>query len=64
MKLLKKKSERLDKNGDPFVDFFLSWSHGSKVYAVRVRPQFYKDIDKLYAVAKEVPSGEPLEKYL
>lgn len=64
MKLLKQKSERLDKNGEPFEDLVLVWFYNDKVYDVRIRPFFASDYKKLYSMAETVPTGEPLEKYL
>lgn len=65
MKLLKQTSTRLrTKDNKPFVDLFLGWVYQGVAYCVRVNPQFYRDYDKLMAVATEVPQGELPEKYL
>lgn len=64
MKLLKQKSERLDKNGDPFEDLYLVWVYKEKTYDVRIRPFFASDYKKLFSMAETVPTGEAIEKYL
>jgi len=60
MTLVKQLSTHNDKVYD---NYYLVWRHADKLYAVRVQPSFYKDIDKLYAVSERVPEGEPFEKY-
>lgn len=62
--LLKQKSTRCDSKGVPFNDLYVVWSHDNKTYAVRVKPSFSKDYRFLLSVAREVPQGEPLEKYM
>lgn len=65
MKLLKQNSERVrTKDNKPFTDFYLCWTFEGKNYCVRIRPHFYSDMDKLFAVASTVPDGELIEKYM
>lgn len=64
MTLLRVVSERTDKHGKPFLDFYLAWRYEGKVYSVRVRPQFFSNQSMLHAIAIEVPQGETLEKYV
>lgn len=52
LKVVSKVSDRLDKKGRPFTDLYLVWTYDSKVYEVRIRPQFFCDFDKLYALSK------------
>lgn len=54
LRVVIEKSERLDKNGKPFDDFYLLWSFEAKDYKVRIKPQFFVDLDKLYALAKNM----------
>lgn len=61
MKLIKKQVER---EGNTYTDFYLAWQYNNKLYAVRVRPVFGRDNDKLHSVAQEVCGEEPFEKYL
>jgi len=49
---------------EKYVDLYLVWQHESKVYSIRVRPQFGREYKVLVAAAQMIPSGEPLEKYL
>lgn len=60
-KLLKQDVER---NGNKYVDLFACWNYQGKAYAVRVRPVFGRDNDKLMAIAEDVPAGELVEKYI
>lgn len=64
MRLIQQKSERCDKDGKPYTDFYLSWSHGDKSYLVRVFPSFARDYKLFVANAEKVPQGESIEKYL
>lgn len=64
MKLFQQTSERYDKNGKPYIDFFLTWSHGNKTYLVRVFPSFAHDYKLFVANAEKIPQGESIEKYL
>ena len=64
MKLFQQTSERCDKNGKPYIDFFLSWSQGNKTYLVRVFPSFARDYKLFAANAEKIPQGESIEKYL
>ena len=61
MRLLKQKVER---NGVKYTDLYACWTYNGKAYAVRVRPVFGRDNDKLIAIAETVEDGEMLEKYL
>lgn len=58
MKLLKQKVER---NGAKYTDIYACWSYNGKDYAVRVRPVFNRDYDKLIAAAETMETGEKLE---
>lgn len=53
-----------EKDGVHFTDFYLVWSYEGHTYSVRIRPQFPRDYNKLFALADEIPAGELLEKYL
>lgn len=64
MTLLRQVSERLDKRGNPFIDYFLGWRYEGKTYWVRVNPSFCKDYKFLCASAVNVPTGEPIVKYI
>lgn len=65
MKLLKQVSERVrSMDNKPYLDFYLCWVYDNKPYAIRVRPHFNCDYDKLCALATEVPKGELIEKYI
>ena len=65
MKLLKQTSKRLrERDNKPFMDYYLTWVFEGKTYAVRIRPQFVRDYDKLYALSDTVPEGELLDKYI
>lgn len=65
MKLLRQKSlTRFDANNKPYVDLYCCWVHNGHSYAVRVRPNFTRDYELLFSHSVEVPSGEPLEKYI
>lgn len=65
MKLLRQESERKrSKDDKPFTDFYLCWVYNDKSYAVRIRPHFYSDLDKLIALSELVPAGELVEKYI
>lgn len=65
MKVFKQKSERVrSKDNKQFLDFYLAWSYNGKVYSVRINPQFPRDYDKLGAIAQEIPTNEPIEKYM
>lgn len=65
MTLLRQVSERLDKNGKPFVDYYLCWRDKDKVvHYVRVRPCFAREIGYLRLASVSVPTSEPLEKYV
>jgi len=50
LRVISEKSERLDNKGKPFTDLYLCWTYEGKDYKVRIRPQFYKDLDKLCAL--------------
>lgn len=52
LRVIVEKSERLDKDGKPYNDLYLCWTFEDKKYKVRIKPQFYADLDKLYALAK------------
>lgn len=60
-KLLKQKVVR---EGNEYVDLYAVWSYEGKTYAVRVRPVFGRDNDKLMAIAQDIPTGELPAKYL
>ena len=60
MKLVKQDAHR---DGKDYTDFYFVWRYADKLYAVRVRPSFWKDFDKLYAVSETIPEDEPFEKY-
>ena len=60
MKLVKQLTHR---DGKAYEDYYLVWRHGEKLYSVRVRPCFWKDLDKLYASSETIPEFEDLEKY-
>ena len=64
MTLVKTESDRTDKRGRPYIDFYLAWRYQDKVYSVRISPCFYRDINMLFTEAVNVPKGEPFEKYL
>lgn len=52
LRVIVEKSERLDKDGKPYNDLYLCWTYEDKKYKVRIKPQFFADLDKLYALAK------------
>ena len=60
-KLVKQKVER---NGVEYVDLYALWVYEGKPYAVRVRPVFGRDNDKLMSIAELIPTGETPAKYL
>lgn len=60
-KLIKQTSIRNDKE---YVNLYLCWTYQNKVYAVRIKPTFNKDFDKLVASAQNIPTGEDVEKYI
>lgn len=60
VKLVKQVAHRDNKE---YVDFYLVWRHSNKLYSIRVRPCFWKDLDKLYATSETIPEFEDLEKY-
>lgn len=65
MKVLRQLSDRVrTTDNKPFMDYYLVWTYNNKVYSMRIKPQFGRDYDKLFANSQEVPSGEPLEKYI
>lgn len=61
MKLLK---QDVSKNGVKYTDIYACWTYEGKAYAVRVRPVFGKDYDKLIANAQTVEEGEIIDKYI
>ena len=66
VKVFKQKSSTRfrEKDNRPFVDFYISWTYNSQPYAIKIKPQFASDYDKLFAMAEEVPAGELIDKYL
>lgn len=54
LKLIKQESpNRLrDKDKKPYIDFYLTWDYQGQEYQVRVKPQFVRDYDKLFAIAE------------
>lgn len=49
---------------EKYLDLYLIWRHGDKVYSVRVRPQFAKDYKLLMGSALHIEPGEIVEKYV
>lgn len=64
MTLLRQISDRFDKSGKPFMDYFLGWRYEGKTYWVRINPSFCKDFKFLSVSAVNVPKGECLAKYI
>lgn len=64
MTLVKQESDRLDRDGNPFVNLFLCWRYEGKIHYLRIRPQFKKEYRILKGQAVHVPLGEPLAKYV
>ena len=64
MTLLKQVSDRLDSKGRNYLDYYLGWIYEGKFCWVRVRASFIREHKYLYAVAINVPRGEPIEKYI
>lgn len=62
MTLLREHSKREGYEG--YTDLYLCWEYNGKKYAVRIRPVFAHDMDKLFAAATLVEEGEQLEKYI
>lgn len=52
LRVVSKVSERLDQKGKPFTDLYLVWTYNEKEYQVRIRPQFYTDFAKLFALTQ------------
>ena len=65
MTLLKVVSEKNDKNGKPYEDYFLAerMPNGEFVY-VRVRAVFVHELPLLRSLSVVVPNGELKEKYV
>lgn len=61
MKLVRQVAKGND--GNKYNNFFLVWRYQNNLYAVRVRPCFGKDTDKLWMNAETIPEDEPIEKY-
>lgn len=49
---------------ETYTDLYLCWVYNDKVYSVRVRPQFARDLKTLLGVATHIEKGEPVVKYL
>lgn len=65
MTLLKRESERVDKNGKPYIDLFFGWhNEKNELVVVRVKPCFLYDVRTLEKKAVFVPKGENLAKYV
>lgn len=62
MKLLKQAVTK--ENGNKYVDLWLTYETKEKVCAVRVKTVFGREFEKLCDIAQEVPTNEPIEKYL
>lgn len=43
MKVVSKVSSRMNKEGQPYNDFYAVWTYNGKDYEVRVRPCFDRD---------------------
>lgn len=61
--LFKTLSERLDKNGNPYVDYYLVSKVGDVLRQVRVQKVFRCDTSWLDKMAVSVPSTEEILKY-
>lgn len=53
MELTKELSDRKNKNGNQYLDLFLTWSHEGKEYKVRISPCFHRDFRLLVSAAKD-----------
>ena len=49
---------------ETYTDLYLCWDYNGKVYCVRVRPQFARDLKTLMGVATHIEKGETVAKYL
>lgn len=56
--------QRVKREGKEYIDLYALWSYEGKTYAVRVRPVFGRDNDKLMSIAELIPDGEMPQKYL
>lgn len=64
MTLMKKTSERLNKRGQKFIDYYLVWEYNNELYAVRIEPSFGKDYKKLFAMAMQAPTDKSFREML